>query len=169
MERPVDLATLSREELIGLVGQLLSHIEALEARIAELEGQPKLPSKPAGGGVKERKAPGWTKANRPTQPKKERKKRTHGFARLRDEPTHWVEHATRQLPRLPGRVHEPASVQAADAGDQRAPGTGTGKPNTWCWNAPDSSAGSGGPRICGTGACINLGHKRFSGTGCKVK
>ena len=109
MERPVDLATLSREELIGLVGQLLSHIEALEARIAELEGQPKLPSKPAGGGVKERKAPGWAKANRPTQPDKERKKRTHGFARLRDEPTHWVEHATAscpdcQVPLMGGRV-----------------------------------------------------------------
>ena len=59
--------------------------------------------------MKERKAPGWAKANRPTQPEKERKKRTHGFARLRDEPTHWVEHATAscpdcQVPLMGGRV-----------------------------------------------------------------
>jgi gamma-glutamyltranspeptidase len=33
----MDLATASREELLQLVGQLLQHIEALEARIAELE------------------------------------------------------------------------------------------------------------------------------------
>ena len=44
MELPVDLAALSRGELIGLVGRLLSHIEALEARIAELEGQLKPPT-----------------------------------------------------------------------------------------------------------------------------
>ena len=39
MKLPVDLATASREELLHLIGQLLSRIEALEARIAELEGQ----------------------------------------------------------------------------------------------------------------------------------
>ena len=94
MERPVDLAALSREELIGLVGQLLSHIEALEARILELEG----PRKPPTDGVKERKPPSWVKANRPARPKKERGKRSHGFARRRDEPTHRVERATANCP-----------------------------------------------------------------------
>ena len=89
MERPVDLAALSREELIGLVVQPLSHIEALEARILELEG----PRKPPTDGVKERKPLSWVKANRPARPKKERRKRSHGFARRRDEPTHRVEHA----------------------------------------------------------------------------
>ena len=105
MERSVDLAALSREELIGLVGQLLSHIEALEARISELEG----PRKPPTDGVKERKPPSWAKANRPAGPKKERKKRSHGFARHREEPTHRVEHATAncpecQAPLIGGRV-----------------------------------------------------------------
>ena len=105
MELAVDLATLSREELIGLAGQLLSHAAALEERIAELEGQ----QKPPAGGVKERKPPSWVKANRPDRPRKERKKRTHGFARLREEPTHRVEHATAscpdcQVPLLGGRV-----------------------------------------------------------------
>ena len=105
MERPVDLAALSRAELIGLVGQHLSRIEALEARIAELEGQRKPPTEV----VKERKPPSWAKANRPSRPKKERKKRSHGFARRREEPTHRVEHATAscpdcQVPLTGGRV-----------------------------------------------------------------
>ena len=91
--------------MIGLAGQLLSHAAALEERIAKLEGQQKLPA----GGVKERKPPSWVKANRPDRPRKERKKRTHGFARLREEPTHRVEHATAsgpdcQVPLLGGRL-----------------------------------------------------------------
>ena len=94
MSLPLDLAVLSREELIEINGQLLSHIEALEARIAELEGQQKPPT----GGVKEQRPPSWVKANRPTRPKQERKKRTHGFARRREEPTHRVEHATANCP-----------------------------------------------------------------------
>ena len=104
MSLPLDLAGATREELIEITGQLLSHIKALEARVAELEGQQKPPTD-AG---KERK-PSWVKANRPTRPKKERKKRTHGFARRREEPTHRVEHATAscpdcQVPLAGGRV-----------------------------------------------------------------
>ena len=105
MERPVDLAALSREELIELVGRLLGLVSALEARITELEGQRKPPT----GAVQESKPPAWVKANRATHPKKERKKRTQGFARRREEPTHRVEHATASCPgcRIPlqgGRV-----------------------------------------------------------------
>ena len=44
MNLPVDLAAASREELIEVVGQLLSYIGTLEARIAELEGQAKPPT-----------------------------------------------------------------------------------------------------------------------------
>ena len=90
----VDLATASRGKLIHLIGELLSRIEALEARIAELEGQQKLP--PDGPG--ERKPPSWVKANRPASPKKERKKRVRGFARRREEPTHRMEHAMATCP-----------------------------------------------------------------------
>ena len=101
----MDLAGLSREELVELVGQLLRHAAALEARIAELEGQ----QKPPAAAVKKPEPPSWVKANRPDRPRKERKKRTHGFARLREEPTHRVEHATAscpdcQVPLLDGRV-----------------------------------------------------------------
>ena len=61
MKLPVDLAEVSREELIEIIGQLISLIEAQEARIAELEGQQKAPTE----GGKERKPPSWVKANRP--------------------------------------------------------------------------------------------------------
>ena len=91
---PEDLAGFSREELIELVGRLFGHIQVLEARIAELEGQQKPPT----GAGKERKPPSWVKANRPARPKKERGKRSHGFARRRDEPAHRVEHATANCP-----------------------------------------------------------------------
>ena len=96
MSLPEDLAGFSREELIELVGRLFGHIQVLEARIAELEGQQKPPT-----GVKERKPPPWVKANRPASPGKnqeKRKKGSHGFARRRDEPTHRVEHATASCP-----------------------------------------------------------------------
>ena len=87
MDLSVDLAIASREELIHVIGQLLRHIEAVEARIAELEGQ----QKPPADGLGERKPPSWVKANRIGRPKKDRKKRAHGFARRREEPTHMGE------------------------------------------------------------------------------
>ena len=94
MDRDVNLGRASREELIQLVGQLLDHVEALEARISELEGRQNPPTEEG----KERKPPSWVKANRPDRPRKERQKRTHGFARRREEPTHRVEHATASCP-----------------------------------------------------------------------
>ena len=105
MDRDVHLGRASREELIQLVSQLLDHVEVLEARISELEGRQKPPTEEG----KERKPPSWVKANRPARPGKERKRRPHGFARRREEPTHRVEHATArcpdcQLPLQGGRV-----------------------------------------------------------------
>ena len=102
MDRDVNLGRASREELIQLVSQLLDHVEVLEARISELEGRQKLPTEEG----KERKPPSWVKAcpvldtgaNRPDRPRKERRKRTHGFAWRREEPTHRVEHATASCP-----------------------------------------------------------------------
>ena len=94
MDRDVHLGRATREELIQLVGQLLDHVEVLEARISELEGRQKPPTEEG----KERKPPSWVKANRPDRPRKERQKRAHGFARRREEPTHRVEHATASCP-----------------------------------------------------------------------
>ena len=121
MSLPEELAGFSREELIELVGRLFGHIQVLEARIAELEGQQKPP--PDAG--KERKPPSWVKANRPARSKGERRKRPQGFARRRDEPTHRVEHATAscpdcQVPLIGGRV------RGSRPGDYPAPGTGAG-------------------------------------------
>ena len=62
--------------------------------LLSLEGQQKPPTYV----LKQGKAPGWVKANRPARPKKERKKRSHGFARRLEEPTHPVEHATASCP-----------------------------------------------------------------------
>ena len=90
----MNVAGASREELIELTGRLISIIEAQEARIAELEGQ----QKPPDTGVKGRKPPTWVKADKPAHPKKERKKRAHGFARRREEPTHRAEHAMASCP-----------------------------------------------------------------------
>ena len=59
-----------------------------------MEGQQKAPAE----GGKERKPPSWVKANRPDRPQQERQKRAHGFARRREEPTHWEEHATASCP-----------------------------------------------------------------------
>lgn len=94
MDLPMDLNAASREELIEVVQQLLSYFGTLEARIKELEEQQKPPT----GGVKGSKPPPWVKANRPARTKKERKKRSQGFARRREEPTHRVEHATASCP-----------------------------------------------------------------------
>ena len=94
MDLTLDVAALSREELIELVGQLLGHNRALVARIAELEGQQEPPT----AEVKKPEPPSWVKANRPARPGKERKRRPHGFARRREEPTHRVEHATAICP-----------------------------------------------------------------------
>ena len=95
MELLVDLGAASREELIHIVGQLLSRITGLEARIAELENQ----RKPPGDVLGEQKPPAWVKANRPARPGKERQPRPHGFARRREAPTHRVEHALAQIGR----------------------------------------------------------------------
>jgi len=93
MNLPVDLTTASREELLHLISQLLERIAALEARLAELEGQP-----PPTDALAEKKPPSWAKANRPARAPKPRKKRAQGFARRREEPTHRVEHALAECP-----------------------------------------------------------------------
>ena len=86
MNSSLDLTTTSLEELLEVVGQLLEHIRVLEAHNAELEGQQKPPPDNLG----EKKPPSRGKPNRATGPKKEKKKRAHGFARRREGPTHRI-------------------------------------------------------------------------------
>jgi len=94
MDLHVDLGKASREELIHLILQLVERIQVLETRIQELESQQKPPPDTLG----EKQPPPWAKSNRPARPEQKRKKRAHGFARRREEPTHRVEHALAECP-----------------------------------------------------------------------
>ena len=108
-----DLTTASREELLELVGRLLEQVQVLEARIAELEGPQKAAAEILPG---EKKPPSWVKANRPTGAKRERKKRAHGFARRREEPTHRTEPRLGPLSPLPGAADGRAGTWAPPGG-----------------------------------------------------
>ena len=121
MSLPEDLAGFTREELIELVGRLFGHIQVLEARIAELEGEPKPPTGAEGAEA------GDLGQGLPARPLQGRTAEAffHAFARRREEPTHRVEHATAscpdcQVPLIGGRV------RGMPSGDYPASGTGTG-------------------------------------------
>ena len=98
MDKALDLATASREtllaiiaqqqatigELKGTIAQLQQRVAALEARL-NIRGSPGMPgNKPA--------------SSRPAPRKTQRKRRPHGFARVRMAPTRRVEHAVEVCP-----------------------------------------------------------------------
>ena len=99
-----------------MVGRLLEQVQVLEARIAELEGPQKAAAEILPG---EKKPPSWVKANRPTGAKRERKKRAHGFARRREEPTHRTEHALAHCPHCQQRWAPQPDWRAITVGRQR--------------------------------------------------
>ena len=88
METEVDLDQASRETLLAIIVELRRRVESLEARLSG--GGP-------GAGM-----PGHKPAARRKKPaeqeKKPRRKRPHGFARPRMEPTQWVVHAPEFCP-----------------------------------------------------------------------
>ncbi len=91
METELDLATASREVLLAVVAeqkatiaQLQQRVEALDARLNK-RGSPGMPGN---------KPPSDQQAPR----KKTRKRRPHGFARMRMAPTQRVEHALEVCP-----------------------------------------------------------------------
>ncbi len=88
------LASLSREELIGIILHQQELIGRLEARVEELEAQPSRPQLPKG-------MPGnKLEPKREPKPKKERKQREHHYVRRRHpQPDERVEHAYAQCPR----------------------------------------------------------------------
>ena len=81
-----NLATATREELIAI-------IEVLAARVAALEEENR---RLRGGGGKD--VPAWVKPNRPTQEKRERKRREQAFVRQREQPDEVHEHAMECCP-----------------------------------------------------------------------
>ncbi len=88
-----DLQSASREELLEFIATLLQRVEALEARVAELEEENQRLRTAAG-----KKAPAWVKPNRPKGEAKERQKRGRGFGRRREVPEEIREHAVAQCP-----------------------------------------------------------------------
>ena len=92
MDTEIDLRTADRDALIGIIVRQQASIESLEKRVAQLEGRAK--SKGSG------QMPGLKpKADqKPTQPRKPRQRRPHGFARARMTPTQRVEHVLEQRP-----------------------------------------------------------------------
>jgi transposase len=94
----MDFDALTREELIALLKQAFATIEALQAQVAalpaevvslkqeieQLKGGP--PPKPKSA------VPDFVKPNAPKRKQTPRKKRPHGFARKRQEPTQVVPH-----------------------------------------------------------------------------
>ncbi len=79
---PRDLTALPQAELIRIIYEQYDHIQALERQIAELRAQLDKQGPP--------KPPLWVKANVHSQPKRDRKKRSHGYARTCDTPTKQV-------------------------------------------------------------------------------
>ena len=89
METELDLNQVSRETLLEIIAELRQRVESLEARLS------------SGGGPGAR-MPGYKPAARRKKlaaaENKPRKKRTHGFARPRMEPTKRVIHAPESCP-----------------------------------------------------------------------
>jgi transposase len=88
-----DLRSASREELLELIAILLARVEALEARVAELEEENR---RLRGGGGKA--VPAWVKPNRPPREEKPRKPRGQGFVRRREPADEVREHAVAECP-----------------------------------------------------------------------
>ena len=91
MDIDLDLATASREALLGVIAELKATNAQLQQRVTALEirlnnrGSPGMPgNKPPSGRQAPRKAT--------------RKRRPHGFARVRMAPTHRVEHVLEVCP-----------------------------------------------------------------------
>ena len=120
MSLPEDLAGFSREELIELVGRLFGHIQVLEARIAELEGQQKAANGCEGA---EAAVLGQGQPARPLQGRTAEAAPRLWPATGGAHPPGGTRHG--QLPRLPGSSDRREGA-GQPPGDYPASGTGTG-------------------------------------------
>ena len=91
MDRELDLTTASRETLLAIIAELRATIAQLQQRIAALEARLNTRGSPG--------MPGNKPASTRSAPRKAaRKRRPHGFARVRAAPTQRVEHAVEVCP-----------------------------------------------------------------------
>jgi len=99
-----DLLNAPRAELLKLIYDLVDENQSLKAQIAELKA--KISEKlPPGGKLP---LPSFVKPNRQTKKKTIRKKRSQGYARLKDSPTQQVFHAYDVCPDCGGTLGKPA-------------------------------------------------------------
>lgn len=87
----MDFDALTREELIVLLKQALTTIEGLKAEIAALKHESDPPQGPPVAKAKPT-VPDFVKPNTPKRKQTPRKKRPHGFARKRQDPTQVILH-----------------------------------------------------------------------------
>ncbi len=91
MERELDLASANREVLLAVIAEQKATIAQLQQRVAALESRLNTRNSPGIPGNKPR-------SDRPALRKAPRKRRPHGFARVRMAPTQRVEHAVEVCP-----------------------------------------------------------------------
>lgn len=91
MEPELDLTTASREALLAIIAELRATIAQLQQRVAALEAQLNIRGSAGMPGNK-------PASTQPTPRKAERKRRPHGFARVRMVPTQRVAHAMEVCP-----------------------------------------------------------------------
>lgn len=91
MDAQSDLTTASREALLTIIAEQKAVIDQLQRRILELEARLNTRGSPG--------MPGNKSSSRPRAPRKEtRKRRDHGFTRVRMPPTQRVEHKLEVCP-----------------------------------------------------------------------
>jgi transposase len=91
MDPELDLTTASREALLAIIAELRATIAQLQQRVAALEARLNIRGSAGMPGNK-------PASTRPTSRKAARKRRPHGFARVRMVPTQRVEHAMEVCP-----------------------------------------------------------------------
>ena len=92
MDKNADLRTASRDQLLAIIAEQQSIIQALQRRVAALEDQSR---RMGGGGAMPGTKPATTRRQ---ERKQQRKPRDHGFARPRMTPTEQVDHAMDYCP-----------------------------------------------------------------------
>jgi len=105
-----DLHTATREELVALILQQQEQIAVLRSEVGGLRAQvlaqaEELAQLRGGGGGGGKAVPAWVKPNRPKGEKKERKRRSQGFARRREEPDEIQLHAAACCPECGRKLH----------------------------------------------------------------
>lgn len=97
-----DFQTATKEELIGIIYELIEENKTLRAQITQLLGDKKDDSQ------KEKQPPSFVKANIKKKKKKKRTKREQGYGRVKETPTQQVVHTYEVCPDCGGMLGKPS-------------------------------------------------------------